>query len=583
MESAGSSVRLWPDLRRQRAAKLVAPWLRAGAALMVAGPGALTLVDALTPYRPLGGRLALNPPTGSAVSFTHLLAAAAGGGLVALAPGLLRGWRAAAAAATAAAFAVVLFRLIDGRVDADTAAILVLALLLVAGRGAFNLGPRPRPSLRTGGLALASIAAAYGLCTVLPVASDRFSSLGAALAADASGRPWHGSLILDSPLGVTLDALALLGLAAGAVFLRALLRPVSASDGHTEREHAAAAALVAERGTDSLDPFALREDKAFHFAAGGFLAYRTLRETAVVSGDPIGPPGSAPQVLASFRSLAAGRGWDVVVTAASQHHLEGYARMGMRALHIGNEAVVDPRAFTLEGRAIRKVRQSVHRVRRRGWRVDVLDDRDLAATTVAEIEALERAWRASRPRLQGFAMTLGRLWPADDLSGMYVTARDPDGRLRAFLRFVHYARGLSLDAMRRLGDEPNGLNEAMVVAALSAARELGLEEVSLNFAGFAHVMAADAALNGRQRLLRAILQRVHGRFQLERLVRFNEKFAPEWRPRYLIYGRRTHLPLAALRVLQTEAYLRPPRTRPLTARWSAPTAPIRVTAAATGR
>jgi lysyl-tRNA synthetase, class II len=121
--------------------------------------------------------------------------------------------------------------------------------------------------------------------------------------------------------------------------------------------------------------------------------------------------------------------------------------------------------------------------------------------------------------------------------------------------------------MRRSGEEPNGLNEALVVRAIEYARELGMREVSLNFAGFAHVMAADAALSIRGRLLRVLLRCAHNRFQLERLVRFNEKFFPAWRPRYLVYGTRTLLPLAALRVLQAEAYVKPPRPRPLPAGW----------------
>jgi lysyl-tRNA synthetase class 2 len=92
-------------------------------------------------------------------------------------------------------------------------------------------------------------------------------------------------------------------------------------------------------------------------------------------------------------------------------------------------------------------------------------------------------------------------------------------------------------------------------------------------------MAASAALSRRQRVLRAALRAVHGRFQLERLVRFNEKFFPTWRPRYLVYGRRTHLPLAALRVLQAEAYLRPPRARPLSAGWKPAPGPAATAAA----
>ena len=38
-------------------------------------------------------------------------------------------------------------------------------------------------------------------------------------------------------------------------------------------------------------------------------------------------------------------------------------------------------------------------------------------------------------------------------------------------------------------------------------------------------------------------------------MRFNEKFSPEWRPRYLVYESRAALPRTVLRVLQAEGYL----------------------------
>jgi lysylphosphatidylglycerol synthetase-like protein (DUF2156 family) len=88
------------------------------------------------------------------------------------------------------------------------------------------------------------------------------------------------------------------------------------------------------------------------------------------------------------------------------------------------------------------------------------------------------------------------------------------------------------------------------------------------------VMAADAALTSGQRVLRFALHRLHGRFQLERLVTFNDKFLPAWRPRYLIHRGRAVLPLAALRVLQAEAYIRPPSPRPLERRWEPRAEPV---------
>jgi lysyl-tRNA synthetase class 2 len=62
-------------------------------------------------------------------------------------------------------------------------------------------------------------------------------------------------------------------------------------------------------------------------------------------------------------------------------------------------------------------------------------------------------------------------------------------------------------------------------------------------------------------LTKLVMAPLGRRFQMERLVRFNEKFSPEWRPRFLVYESRGALPKAVLRVLQAEGYLPEPRRR----------------------
>jgi lysyl-tRNA synthetase class 2 len=231
--------------------------------------------------------------------------------------------------------------------------------------------------------------------------------------------------------------------------------------------------------------------------------------------------------------------------------------------------VVDPASFSLEGRSIRKVRQSVTRAEREGWTLEVVEGLDPDSVLASELAVVEKAWRAGRDRLYGFAMSLGRLWGApEDTSAVYALGRGPDGELRSFIRFARCADTLSLDVMRRSGEEPNGLNEALIARTLVWAREHGMHEVSLNFAGFAHVIGSQAEPSRGQRLLRRGLELVHGRFQLERLMAFNQKFHPTWRRRFLVYEAHTRLPLAALRVLQAEAYIRPPRTPSHAPRWT---------------
>ncbi|HSD80848.1 MAG TPA: phosphatidylglycerol lysyltransferase domain-containing protein, partial [Solirubrobacteraceae bacterium] len=455
-----------------------------------------------------------------------------------------------------------------------------LAVVLRAGLRAADGGGRPPAFVMAGVAALGALSAAYAVCLASLLAADGpvhgAAAAGQAAAAMAALAGGDASAAVRGGWAGPLHVLLALVVLAAALAVRAVLWPAPPRDGHDDEEHARAASIVAEHGGDSLAPFALRADKAFFFAGGGMLAYRTLGGTAVVSGDPVGPPGAAPAILAAFLRFAAAHGWDVVVTAAGERHLDAYRALGLRTLRIGSEAVADPAALSLAGRAHKSLRKAVNRVERRGWTVEVVRASQLTATLQAELARVQAAWRAGRPRIYGFAMTMDRLWGApEDARDVYVLGRAPGGALHGFLRFLPYADGLSLDAMRRAGGEPNGFTEALVVAGLHHAAATGCREVSLNFAGFAHVMAADAILGRGGRALRAVLRLLHRRFQLERLARFNERFDPAWRPRFLVYTSATRLPAAALRVLQAEAYVRPPRPRPRADAWRPASAPVR--------
>jgi lysyl-tRNA synthetase, class II len=139
---------------------------------------------------------------------------------------------------------------------------------------------------------------------------------------------------------------------------------------------------------------------------------------------------------------------------------------------------------------------------------------------------------------------------------VYVLARSPEGRLHAVMRFLGHRGKLSLDTMRRVGETPNGLNEALVCTALEYARTHHVTEVSLNYAGLGHLVRR-APSGGRlsRTLVGTLMRPLRARFQMDRLVLFNEKFSPDWRPRYLVYESRTALPRTVLRVLQAEGYV----------------------------
>lgn len=413
-----------------------------------------------------------------------------------------------------------------------------------------------------GRLDLVSIPVA-GISWALAVAADYAAPAARAIRAARALHPLSGASAIAlththiaAPWDGLIDVLVGGALVSSLFVARALRRPEPLREEGSQGALDRARWIVHEHGEDSLSPFILRPDKRFEFADDAVVAYRLVGDTVVVSGDPVGPDSAAAEALRRLVRRAHESGLRVAAYGASQHHLHAVRAVGLRAIRVGEEAVVDPSTFTLEGRSVRKLRQSVHRVERRGWRITSHEGREIDSGLEAAIDAVEAEWRAGRDRLLGFAMSMGEFEVGIRPDDIYVLAWSPDQGLHGVMRFLSHRGKLSLDTMRRVGETPNGLNEALLCHALQRARARGVREVSLNYAGLGHLVRDDAPGDRLLKaLMRTLLAPLRGRFQMDRLVLFNQKFSPTWRPRYLVYESRATLPRAVFRVLQAEGYL----------------------------
>lgn len=416
-------------------------------------------------------------------------------------------------------------------------------------------GRRPIELLSAPGAVISwALAAAADLAA--PAARAFRAARGLHALGGASAAVTVGHTHITPPWGTVVDLLVVSALVCSLLVARALRRPQGLRGEVSQAALDRARAIVACHGEDSLSPYILRPDKEFQFAGDGVVAFAVVGETVVISADPVGPPGAAAEALRSLVARAHQAGLRVAAYGASDRNLDTYRSLGLRAVRAGEEAVVDPRRFTLEGRAVRKLRQSVHRLERRGWKIAILEGREVDDELDVAIGEVEMGWRAQRARIVGFAMSMGEFELAIRPDDLYVLAWSPAGQLQGVMRFLAHRGKLSLDIVRRVGETPNGLTEALVCHALQFARTRGIEEVSLNYAGLAHLLRADAP-GGRlgKALARRLLGPLRCRFQMDRLVLFNEKFSPCWRPRYLVFESRAALAGTVFRVLQAEGYL----------------------------
>ena len=359
------------------------------------------------------------------------------------------------------------------------------------------------------------------------------------------------------------DALFALGLLTAVTTAYLVLRPAEPRPFLSAEDETRMRSLLDLHGSqDSLGYFALRRDKSVLWSPSGkaCIAYRVISGVILASGDPLGDPEAWPGAISEFLAMALEHAWVPAAMGCSEQGGTAWARAGLSALEIGDEAVVDVKGFSLQGRAMRNVRQAVARVERAGYTTQVRRSSDFNLEERASLRRQADAWRGAETE-RGFSMALGRFGDPRDPDTVVVLA-EHDGVLRAFLHFVPWGSdGLSLDLMRRDRTADNGLNELLIVRAIEAAPALGVQRLSLNFAVFRSSLERGERLGAAPflRAWRAVLLFASRWFQIESLYRFNEKFRPVWEPRFVCYPTARELPRVAIAALEAEAFLVWPR------------------------
>ena len=539
------------------------PWLPRVAAVATALVGLFNVVSALTPDFADRVRLLLHWGSREFLPLAHALTLASGVALLVLSAYLaLRRRRALVLAVGVLAVAGVL-NVVKGLDIEEALTCWVLAGALWAGRGAFVVRHDPGfgRALRAGP-AIVGISALVSIVAVGVGVSPQAQDLTVGRTLDETLRLMlllHGPLAFREHFEWVPTAVGILTISTLVVLSWMVFRPLAPPRRRSATARAAAERLVREHGTDTLSFFKLRQDKSYLLSSGGraFVGYRIESGVMVISGDPVGPPDALPALARETRRFAEVRGLRLCVLGASESTLDLWRGEGLRSMYLGDEAIVETAKFSLQGRPIRKVRQSVTRLDKAGYTAEVARLGDLSPAAVAELEGVSERWRDGEPE-RGFSMAMDSLQGPHLRDSVVLIARNGEGAVGGFLHFVPlYGRpAMSLSFMRREHDTPNGLTEFMVVRAIEQLRERDVEELSLNFATFARWMHSPS--NVLERALGRLAKIFNPYFQIESLYRFNAKFFPRWEPRYLMFEGALGLPRAGLAAVWVEGQLPKP-------------------------
>ncbi|MGH2881362.1 MAG: bifunctional lysylphosphatidylglycerol flippase/synthetase MprF [Solirubrobacteraceae bacterium] len=530
------------------------------AAVAAALVGLVNIASTLTPNIRWRWHLLLGFEPVEAIRLFHALSLPAGAALLLVAPYLAKRRRRAMQTAVALMLALGLFDLLKGFDFEETILTWGVAVVLVLSRDAFTVRHDPAtlrsavwraPVLALMGLAVAMVAVWTGThASFGTVTTETFDLL--------RYQPGPIHFHHHIPIGVHMLEIWTLLVIAYVIF-RPLTVPRTPPSRVTRQ---VASDLVRAHGADTLAFFKLRADGHYVFSEDrrAFVGYAIENGVLLLSGDPVGAPDALPGLLQQVREFADARGLKLGALGASEKLCPLYEELGLRAIYLGDEAVVELDRFSLEGRPIRKVRQSVTRLSKAGYEAELHELHTLDQSTIDQAEKVVELGRQGAPE-RGFSMAMESLQGEHDHETLVVLARDEAGAIRGVLHFVPcYGRpAVSLSFMRRDPTTPNGLTEFLVVRAIELLRERGLEELSLNFAAFAKWMHSPE--KRLERLLGKVIALGNPFFQIESLYRFNAKFFPRWEPRFLVYEGTFGLPRAGIAAMWAEGQLPKPRIR----------------------
>ncbi|MFG0412363.1 bifunctional lysylphosphatidylglycerol flippase/synthetase MprF [Pseudomonas sp. zjy_8] len=342
---------------------------------------------------------------------------------------------------------------------------------------------------------------------------------------------WQFELDGNAPRGLRAalgSALVLL-----AVGLTWLLRATPPSIRLPDGEALARARAIVEASRQPEGGLALSGDKAllFHPDGQAFLMYARRGRSLVALFDPIGPPAARAELIWQFRDLCDRHHARPVFYQVRAENLPGYIDIGLTALKLGEEALVDLHTFDLasNGKEMKALRYTWNRGQRDGLSLE------LHAPGAAPLDALQgisAAWLAGKQvREKGFS--LGRFSP-EYLAHFRVAVVRFEGRAVAFANLLEcQTRAVaSLDLMRVLPDAPKSTMEFLMLGLIQQFQGEGYARFSLGMVPLAGLQTRKGAPLPL-RLGALVFDRGESFYNFQGLRRFKDKFLPQWEPRYL--------------------------------------------------
>lgn len=334
-------------------------------------------------------------------------------------------------------------------------------------------------------------------------------------------------------------------------FFYTFIRPYIRTDGKiTSIEKAKA--LLDVYGSSAVDYFKVNDDKLIFFAENkeGFISYRIANGFAIVLDEPVCAEENKITMLKEFDRQCRRMGLKQAFYRVDEDSMYYFDSLKKNKLLIGQEAVLDIRQFSLEGKEKRSMRNGLNSLSKKGYTTEIFIA-PLNDQLINKLEIISDEWLMTYNKKE--AVFSQGMFDRKQITGQdIIVIKDIEDKAVAFLNIIpdYTPDGYTYDMIRKTSDAPGGCMDALIISLIQYGKEKNYQWLNL---GLVPLSGITEPYSTAERVVKFAYEKIK-RFQHYQGLRdFKEKYATQWLNKYLVYENDfdlVQLPSALSKVMQ---------------------------------
>lgn len=292
--------------------------------------------------------------------------------------------------------------------------------------------------------------------------------------------------------------------------------------------------LISQFGNSAVDYFKTYPDKLIFLSEihQAFIAYRIAGGFAIVLEEPVCAPENKVDVLQEFDRHCKKMGLKPVFYRVDEDSIPWFNKLRKNKLLIGQEAIIDVRHFTLEGKDKKSLRNGLNSLQKKGYTIN-LHQPPYTDKFLQDLKQVSTNWLTEfNKREQVFSQGMFNI---KELKGHdIITVSDTEGNINAFLNIIpSYAEEeITYDLIRKTKDAPGAVMDALIVELINYAIKHGKEYINL---GLVPMTGISHPENTAETIMKMASEKIRHFQHYHGLRNFKEKYASFWENKYIVY------------------------------------------------